>query len=292
MKTIYITIWITVMTLLLVASCAPSEDSNEALGAIPSAEKIDATVTVDQATNTVHFVLNNAIGHYPIWIFTNEKGESTVVTENNYKKVYSKKGHYTVEVKMGNRNGMSQGSITKSFQIDRTLMDEKLVKALCGSLDGRKEWVWNSQVNGHFGCGPSGSPDGLGWWPCGANEKAGVGLYDGVFTFGADNSYQYNPGNSGTVYVNAGCTKFPEYVAGGADDYRAAAALQTSTWEFSNEGATVYILFPRATLVGYVPGDMLYENPKFRIVSLSEDKLVMVTDDGSISWRYEFIPKK
>ncbi len=295
MKRTYINVLWAMLLLILGVSCSEedfgSADKNKVLSVSDMADAF--SISVNQETNTVSFEFS-AKECYPIWILDVGSGTQTV-TKSRFTQVISEAGTYMVEMKVGNKYGISEGSITKNITLNQTLVDEAKVLALCGSLTGSKVWVWNSRVDGHFGCGPSGSSDGLGWWTCGAEEKKDWGIYDDSFTFNADGSYIYNPGEGGTIYVNKGCSKFPEYDPAndndGGADYMAAVDVQNSTWKLSKEGDDWYMTFPAGTFMGYVPGNTAYDTPKFRIVSISETKLAMVADDGNITWRYEFIPK-
>jgi len=85
----------------------------------PNAEDIDVTITVDQETNTYKLVLNNK-GYYPVWkvnVGRNPKISST----NGFTGVIAEAGTYQVEVRMGNRNGISEGSKVYDIVIEKSL---------------------------------------------------------------------------------------------------------------------------------------------------------------------------
>ena len=281
---------VTLLLMVFIASCSPTKYDGLDPNGIPLISDVaDAiTVNVDQETNNVTFTLNKT-GCIPVWKFS----DGSYSTVNGIEKLYVKEGDYTVEVKLSNRNGISDGSITKTFHINKTLVDEAIIKKLCGGLGTTtKEWVWNSKVAGHLGCGPSGTP-GLDWWSAAANDKKDWGVYDDIFTFGADNSYIYNPGVGGTVYVNVGAN-VPEFNPSNPNngaDFMAPVAVRNTTWELSYEGENLYIIFPKAALLGYVPNIEAYNNPKFKIWSISDNKIALSVDNGGIAWHYEFIPK-
>ena len=75
-------------------------------------------VWVDQETNNAHFEFKGAKGVYPVWIVDGKSYSSG----QNVIKYYRKAGDYTVEVKMGNANGLSDGTLTRTFHIDKTRM--------------------------------------------------------------------------------------------------------------------------------------------------------------------------
>lgn len=293
MKKIYLTGLVFIS--LLFGACTPEQYEGIDPNGIPSvSDASDAIdISVDQETNNVTFKMNKS-GVNPVWIFENkDTKEKTYSTVNGLVKTFIKQGDYTVEVKITNHNGLSDGSIIKSFHIDKTLVDEAIIKKLCGGLDtSSKVWVWNSRVDGHFGCGPSGT-NGLGWWSAPANDKKDWGMYDDLFTFTANQTYNYNPGEGGTIYVNTGCT-VAEFAAANTNDgkdFMAPVQPRNSTFELMYEGEDLYIVFTQGALLGYMPNIEAYNNPKFRIWSISDNKIAMSVDNGGIAWHYEFIPK-
>lgn len=119
MKKIYI-LYMTMFSLLL-GACTPEQyDGVDAKG-IPSVSDItdDAiSIVVDQETNNVTFKMTGVSGYMPVWIFS----DGSYSTINGFQKVFKDAGDYTVEVKLSNRNGISDGSLTKTFHIDKSLM--------------------------------------------------------------------------------------------------------------------------------------------------------------------------
>lgn len=108
------------VVLTILWSCTDEFDSPSE-GKVPLAADIDAEVTVDQETNQVTFTLNNT-GCYPVWIFEETSGKS-YSTLNGLTKVYRKAGTYSVEVKVANAHGISDGSIIKTFTLNNTLLN-------------------------------------------------------------------------------------------------------------------------------------------------------------------------
>ncbi len=88
--------------------------------AVPEASNYaDAiTIDVDQETNIATFKFNGE-GVYPVWIIDGK----TYSTAHSFSKYYRKKGEYNVEVKIANGNGMSQGTLLKTFEINKTIMN-------------------------------------------------------------------------------------------------------------------------------------------------------------------------
>ncbi len=85
----------------------------------PDANDIDVTVAVDQETNTYRLTLNN-VGYYPVWT-VNVGANPKVSTINGYTGVIAEAGTYYVEVRMGNRNGLSEGSKIYEIVIENSL---------------------------------------------------------------------------------------------------------------------------------------------------------------------------
>ena len=96
------------------------------------------------------------------------------------------------------------------------------------------------------------------------------------------------------TYVNYN-SKFN--TVGATEDIDVALGNQTSTWSFEvydwedaegNVTKQTYIQLAPNTLFPYISSDAQYENPKFRIESLTAKKMVLVYDapDRGIAWHY------
>ncbi len=75
-------------------------------------------INVDQTTNIASFEFTGK-GVYPVWIIDGK----TYSSEFSFTRYYRKAGEYSVDVKIGNANGVSLGTITKTFTIDKTMMN-------------------------------------------------------------------------------------------------------------------------------------------------------------------------
>ena len=164
MKTIWQYIAIAALA-VSAAACTPEYPVPSQAG-LPQASDLDVTISVDQTTNYVTFTMNND-GVVPVFIFGDQKidGKASkryAYTENGVSLRFRDAGEYTVEVKAYNVNGLSQGSLVKTFTLDNTYRDpfdpSPYVKAISGGAS--QTWVWNSSEAGHFGCGPVGEPLG------------------------------------------------------------------------------------------------------------------------------------
>ena len=269
-------------------ACSPESFDGADPNGIPSVSDVDFSINVDQETNQMIATYTPQPGTYPVWII-NGTTYSTL-QEVGYQNPEA--GSYTIDLKLGNRNGFSQGVVSKSFTFNETKIDYSAdFKRLCG-----KEWRIANREVAHMGCGPAGT-DGAGWWSAQPDDKKDFGVYDDRITFTADTrkggSYTYSAGEDGMTYVNVGS----KWGAGADADIDVALGNQTSTWSFEvydwedaegNVTKQTYIQLAANTLFPYISGDAQYENPKFRIEELTAKKMILVYDapDRSIAWRF------
>ena len=158
-------------------ACSPEEFDGPNQAGIPSISNVDINMIVDQTVNQATFTVANMPAQtYAIWT-VNGTQYSTL---NPMYWANNKAGTYDVELRLGNRNGFSQGSISKTFtfensQIDLTPYISRVART----------WRINYAEVGHMGCGPDGS-DGSGWWTAQPGDKVDWGVYDDRLTFTAD----------------------------------------------------------------------------------------------------------
>ena len=283
------------------AACAPEYPELTQAG-LPQASDLDVTISVDQETNYVTFVMNNK-GVVPVWIFGDQKIDGKTskkysYTDNNVTLRFREAGEHTVEVKAYNANGLSQGSLVKTFTLDNTYRDpfdpSPYVKAITG------DWVWNSTENGHFGCGPVGNP--LGWWSCEANGKKGF-LYDDVMSFDADRNYTFKPGD-GKAYANKGSEYKSEFKTAD-EDYLFDTAEKTTKYTFENNWndagiEEIFLVLDPGSELSYVPHKSIVEDPRYQVMETKTANMkkkiqLMATvntpdNPDGISWYYEFVP--
>ena len=265
-------------------ACSPEEFTSPSQSGLPQISNIvdgDIDIAVDQTINQVTFTLKKS-GCMPVWIFDG-KSYSTV---NGLSRIYTKAGTYTVDVKVANANGISDGFIQKEFTIENTVVDfSSYVKRLAG--DSSKEWRIAKSEAGHLGCGEPGT-DGLNWYSAQPDEKADMGLYDDRITFTTERKYTYNPGEGGTVFVNVGCSIFSEYNTTGKD-FMATVSEQTADYDFDIVGDDIYITLPPQTLFPYIAYDDAYNNPRYKIANLTASRMELIADNGDIAWHYILI---
>ena len=269
-------------------SCSPESFDGADPNGIPSVSGVDFNISVDQETNQMIATYTPQPGTYPVWIL-NGTNYSTL-QEVGYQNPEA--GTYTLELKIGNRNGFSQAAVSKTFTFNETKIDYSAdFKRLCN-----KEWRIANREVAHMGCGPAGTA-GTEWWSAQPDDKKDFGVYDDRITFTADTrkggTYNYSAGEDGKTYVNTGTTKWGSEPA----DFDATIGDQTSSWSFEiydwedasgNVSKQTFIQLGANTAFPYISSDAQYENPKFRIEELTAKKMVLVYDapDRSIAWRF------
>jgi hypothetical protein len=271
-------------------ACSPEDFGGADPNGIPTVSGVDFNISVDQETNQMIANYTPEPGIYPIWIL--DGTSYSTLQEVGYKN--NEAGTHTIELRLGNRNGMSQTGIKKEYTFNESKIDY--------TNDFRriteKEWRIDYSEVAHLACGPAGTA-GTGWWSAQPGEKKDFGVYDDRLTFTADNrkggTFTYNAGEDGLTYVNTGTTKWGHQDA----DWDASIGNQTTTWTFEeydwedadgNVSKQTYIQLAPNTAFPYISSDAQYENPKFRIETLTAKKMVLVYDapDRGIAWRFIF----
>lgn len=296
MKKLFQYIGCALLTGLALTACSPDSFDGADQTKIPTVAGQDFTLEVDQEVNQIRVSYPETAGTYPIWIFNG----ATYSTLNNAGWSNAERGTYTVEMKLGNRNGISQGTVKKTFTFNETKAN---YTSLLNRISG-KEWRIDNAEPAHLACGPYGG-DGTGWWNAAADEKKDFGVYDDRISFTVESnkggSFTYNPGADGLTYINIGCTKWDN--GGATADFDMPNQVQTSTFEFKRgpwtdaEGQVMdvdYLVLAPNTFFPYISADSQYENPRFRIETLTASKMVLVYENeaGGISWRFILTSKE
>ena len=273
---------------MALTACSPDSFDGADPNGKPTVSGTDFQMTVDQETNQMVATYTPTPGTYPIWILNGT--QYSTLPEVGYNN--PEQGTYTVELKLGNRNGISDAGLKKEFTFNETKIDYSAdFRRICD-----KEWRIANKELAHMGCGPAGTA-ATEWWAAQANDKKDFGVYDDRITFTADNrkggTYTYNAGEDGMTYVNKGT----KWANGAAEDVDVALGNQTASWSFEvydwedadgNVTKQTYIQLSDNTLFPYVSDDTQYENPRFRIESLTAKKMVLIyeTPSRSIAWRF------
>ena len=272
-------------------ACSPEDFKGADPDGLPTVSGIDFQISVDQETNQMIASYTPEAGTYPVWIL--DGTSYSTLQEVGYKN--NEAGTHTIELRLGNRNGISQTGIKKNYTFNESKIDY--------TNDFRriteKDWRLDHKEVAHLACGPAGA-DGTGWWSARPDEKKDFGLYDDRIYFTAENrkggKYIYNCGEDGLTYVNKGTTKWGPTTN---DDWDATIGDQTSSWSFEeynwedadgNVTKQTYIQLAPNTLFPYISSDEQYENPRFRIEMLTAKKMVLIYEpkDRSIAWRFIF----
>jgi len=277
---------------LTLAACAKETIHHPSEAEAPQTASVyEPVITVDQETNQVTFSLD-VKGVIPVWLFYDNKTEDFTVryARNGLQRIFTAAGDYKVRMQVMNASGVTPDYVERTFHVDNTLVDfDKYIKLLAGS--GDRVWRINNKVAAHQACGES-IENPTGWWAASADEKDGTGLYDNRITFSAEGEYTFDPGEAGTVYVNAGVTAAPYAEEGHSEDYQVAVAQTTAEYSFSVEGENVYLCLPAGTPFPYIPNNDFVSDPRFIVQKISAKELVLVwytatgNGGGPIAWQF------
>ena len=103
----------------LMTACSPDSFDGADPNGIPSVSGVDFSINVDQETNQMIANYTPQPGTYPIWIING----NTYSTLQEVGFQNPEAGTYTIDMKLGNRNGFSQGVISKTFTFNETKID-------------------------------------------------------------------------------------------------------------------------------------------------------------------------
>lgn len=115
----FIKLAVCVLAVSALGACNEEKIQNIDVTAIPQVSDYadNFVVTVDQETNNATFTFTGQ-GAYPVWIIDGK----SYSTNHTFTRYYRKKGEYSIEAKVGNANGISDGTITLPFTVESTVM--------------------------------------------------------------------------------------------------------------------------------------------------------------------------
>ena len=264
-------------------ACSPETFESPSQSGIPSIQNVDINIDLDQSVNQATFTVANMPKQaYPIWLIngTQYSTLNPAVWSN------SKAGTYSVELRLGNYNGFSQGSVSKSFTFDKSQVD---FTAYYNRIS--RTWRINYSESGHMGCGEPGT-DGSNWWSAAPGDKADWGVYDDRISFTGGGSYTYNPGEGGTMYVNTGCSIFSEYNTNDGQDFMVPVEEQTNGFMFDSEGDKIILKLDPNSYFPYISSDAQFANPVFTVSKLTNNEMVLLYEGDGITWRFVFTSKE
>jgi hypothetical protein len=187
--------------LLVMIACEPQMKDKPEIGAAPTEDQLDFTLT--PVTDDFHVAVANtsSVTGIAYWDFGNGTKGSGV----NDTTKFPLEGDYTVKLTLVTSGGVA--SVTKSYsqtKTDFSIFTDPVYVNLTGGIDeiAGKTWVLDVATTGHIGVGPNTDPTGLSWWACPPNGKSGTGLMDDEITFKLDGFVVvYNNGPDGKSYV-------------------------------------------------------------------------------------------
>ena len=270
------------MVAMALMACSPESFDGPDQNGLPAVSGVGIQLNVDQEVNQATYTVTGLpMGTYPIWVLDG-KTYSTL-SKGTYSS--SKAGTHDLELRIGNKNGFSQGSVSSSFTFEKTLIDfTPYIKRIS------QEWRINYAEAGHMGCGEPGS-DGSNWWSASPNDKADWGVYDDRITFTADGKYTYDPGEGGTVYVNTGASIFSEFNTNDGNDFMATVSPQTTSYSFDADGEKILLRLPAKTLFPYLSSDAQYNDPVFTVSKLTNTDMTLLYEGNGITWRFMLTTK-
>lgn len=287
---------------LAMAACSPEDFDGASQAGLPKLANYKPVVTVDQEKNVATFNIvdkegKSPEGVYPIW----EINVTPVVktTVNGYQtKVITIAGNYSYTLRVGNRNGISDGSVEGTFTVNTTRYDfSKFVKSLTGNAS--KEWRVYSSIPKHLSCGES-VKNPSGWWAAAPNDKIKEGIYDDRITFTAgakpsEGAYNYNAGTDGLTFCNKGVTELG--VTGASSDYSVPCvgvngALSNVTYALGYDATynCVTVTLPAKTLFPYMADNVqMNGTATFFVTDINDKTMTWVIQLPGICWQVIFI---
>ncbi len=271
------------MVAMAITACSPESFDGPDQNGIPSISGVDINMNVDQTVNQATFTVANMPAQtYAVWTVNG----NVYSTLNPMNWANNKAGTYDVELRLGNRNGFSQGSISKTFtfensQVDFTPYFNRIART----------WRINHTEVGHMGCGEPGT-DGSNWWSAQPEDKADWGVYDDRIIFSEDGVYTYDPGDGGTMYVNTGCSVFSQFNTNDGQDFMAEVAPQTAGYSFDVDGDKILLKLSPETQFPYISSDAQFANPVFTVIKLTNSEMVLLYEGDGITWRFMLTSKE
>ena len=107
------------LTAMLFTACSPEEFEGADINGIPTVSGIDYQISVDQETNQMIASYTPQPGTYPVWIL--DGTSYSTLQEVGYKN--NEAGTHTIELRLGNRNGISQTGIKKEYTFNESKID-------------------------------------------------------------------------------------------------------------------------------------------------------------------------
>ena len=160
---------------------------------------------------------------------------------------------------------------------------EDLLKMLIGS--GSRSWKIKSDAAGHFGVGPADATSPV-WYAAAPGDKEGLGMYDDVYTFSTDGSYDLvtNGDVLGKEFaLNADFGSVPGFVGDGNGDIANYPLVGFSeTWSLSAPGGQETLTISNKGFIGFYTASHTYQ-----ILSRSDNEMhLRAFDPVTGGWWY------
>jgi len=293
------------VALLLVFSSACTDDDYD-IGAITapsnltvSAEVVGQSDEMPEGDGSGQVTFTAKAEGAMTYKYVFENGSSMTTSSGVYTHQFSETGTKTYSVTIiAYGPGGTASSIIANVEVLVTYAPPAdLIDKLVG--DGTKEWRIKAEVPGHFGLGPVGGNVPVEWYSAGANDKAGVGMYDDGYIFNEDGTFTHITDStnddptvdpSGTIFGRSGLVDqlgvSCDCEVQGADVLNIPYDDYTESWSISAPGGKETINLTGLGFIGYyIGGDHRYE-----IFDRSgTDELIIRSTDGNGEFDWWFI---
>lgn len=276
MKTVYQFVLLTFVSFL--TSCLP--DTYE-FGELTAPTNLQVNVEIVGATAAsplgdgsgkvvVTAKAENAISYKFIY-----NGEESVVPSGTKTYVFGKTGthFYTLQVIAIGRAGAMTVS-QKQFEVFASYQPPAdLLKMLTN--DSQRKWRVHAEIGGHFGVGPGDATSPI-WYAANANDKAGTGMYDDIYTFVSDGTFTHTT-NGNVLGKQKYLADFNPAIATEADNdfENFPLANYNANWSLSAPGGVETITLTNKGFLGFYVGTSSYQ-----ILSRNANSMVLKTVDS------------
>lgn len=284
-------------SLLLITACEPQMQDKPEIGAEPTAEQLEFTIT--DGSDDFHVVLTNTssltgIAHWDL-------GNGSRATGPTVEAKYSLEGDYDIKMTLVTKGGTA--SVSKTYtqpETDFSIFTDPVYVNLSGGQDDADgvTWVMDSTQAGHLGVGPADDPTARIWWSASPLAKSGTGLYDDEITFKL-NDFVVEYDNKGISYVKNYRATDPALSSiylnpvQNDDDYDVEYSTPVSgSWAINEKDGEQYLVLTGETPI-FPCFDVGAKDNEYKIVQVTENLLELTAIDAydGNNWHYFLIPK-
>ena len=290
MKKITYALAIAVLGILL-ASCEPTEIQKPDVGAAPTAN--DLQITMTPGNDAFHFVMENTstVAGIANW----DLGNGTKITGEKVTAYYPVAGTYTITLTLYTKGGnASKKADQVTTETDWTYFSDPVIIMLCGGPDAvnGKTWVMDSLAQGHMGVGPD-LLNSMMWWSAGPLAKSFKGLYDDELTLKLTDFVAIYD-NKGVSYVKDFRITDPAYSHPRINDTDYMVDYPgpiNGSWAMNKKDGVKYLNLS-ATSPIFPCFDTGAKDGEYQILNITDNSLELacIGGDGN-AWHYLLIPK-